>query len=192
MASPKGANSQYAKRKTVVVTQSGTKKVINTEDLQQLQQEESPSKVRARRNNKKEKISDVFGDFFGFGANPPGCMNKGAPKVDFKHEKERFIALIKEEAKSYDLDTIKIDLSKKIDQIAKGIKKEEKNIVVNEDRQLRNLDKLEYMSQYLKEDNQSTQISLTEAQQIRDQSKVEMQQYQLANTDELSDLAQQL
>jgi len=40
--------------------------------------------------------------------------------------------------------------------------------VVNEERQLRNLDKLEYMSQYLQEDNSQTQLSLNEAQQIRD------------------------
>ena len=40
--------------------------------------------------------------------------------------------------------------------------------MVNEERQLRNLDKLEYMSQYLQEDNSQTQLSLNEAQQIRD------------------------
>jgi len=83
---------------------------------------------------KKEKISDVFGDFFGFGANPPGCMSKGAAKVDYKIEKEKFIAYVKDEAKTYDIDSIKIDLGNKISQIAKGIKKEEKNIVVNEER----------------------------------------------------------
>ena len=48
------------------------------------------------------------------------------------------------------------------------------------------------MSQYLKEDNASTHLSLNEAQQIRDQSKKEMQEYQHANTEELSDLEKQL
>jgi hypothetical protein len=41
----------------------------------------------------------------------------------------------------------------------------------DEERQLRNLDKLEYMSQYLNEDHHLTQTSLLEAQKIRDSSK---------------------
>lgn len=65
-------------------------------------------------------------------------------------------------------------------------------MVINEERQLRNLDKLDYMSQYLKEDNTLTKQSLLEAQQIRDQSKNEMQQFQTANKVELDDLALQI
>ena len=38
-----------------------------------------------------------------------------------------------------------------MEQIVKAIKKEEKIIMNDEERQLRNLDKLEYMSQYLNE-----------------------------------------
>jgi len=72
-------------------------------------------KLKNRRNSKKDKISDVFGDFFGFGANPPGCMAKGAAPVNFRLEKEKYIALLKEEAKRYDLNSIKTDLENKID-----------------------------------------------------------------------------
>lgn len=50
----------------------------------------------------------------------------------------------------------------------KTIKKEERNIIRNEQRQLRRLDKLHYMSEYLKEDNETTQQSLQEAIEIRD------------------------
>ena len=162
---------------------------MNTNDLMQ---EQEMSKVRRRQTQKKEKISDVFGDFFGFGANPPGCMSKGAPPVDFKGEKEKFIALMKEDSKQYDIDAIRVDLNNKQNQIAHTIKKEGKNIVITEERQLRNLDKLHYMSQYLKEDNESTQQSLIKAQAIRDQSKNEMQTFQTANNRELEDLAQQI
>jgi len=41
-------------------------------------------KFATRRAVKKEKASDIFGDFFGFGANPPGCMSKGAEAIDLK------------------------------------------------------------------------------------------------------------
>lgn len=77
-----------------------------------------------RRNTKKDQISDVFGDFFGFGPNPPGCMAKGAPPVDFKKEKENFISLLKEEMKSFDIEAIKVDLNEKQNQIGQAIKKE--------------------------------------------------------------------
>jgi len=39
-----------------------------------------------------------------------------------------------------------IDLNGKMESIVKGIKKEEKIIMNDEERQLRNLDKLEYMA----------------------------------------------
>lgn len=42
----------------------------------------------------------------------------------------------------------------------------------DEERQLRNLDKLEYMSQYLNEDHQHTQKSLQSAQHIREESNM--------------------
>lgn len=132
VASPR--KPSMAKRKTVVITESGSKKVVNTDDLLELQKhsENVISKVKNRRQTKKEKIADVFGDFFGFGANPPGCLAKGAPAVNFKAEKERFIQILKEEQKKYDLTYIKIDLESKIEQLSKVIKKEEKNIMVSE------------------------------------------------------------
>jgi len=40
-------------------------------------------------------------------------MAKGAPTVDFKVEKEKFIAMIREERKQYDIDAIKVDLNNK-------------------------------------------------------------------------------
>lgn len=62
----------------------------------------------------------------------------------------------------------------------------------NEERQLRNLDKLRYMSEYIKEDNISTQQSLSDAQQIRDQSKQEMEMYEESESRELDALQQEI
>lgn len=62
----------------------------------------------------------------------------------------------------------------------------------DEERQLRNLDKLEYMSQYLNEDHIMTQNSLQEAQKIRDQSKQEMNQVDKENNQELQQLEMQV
>mgnify|MGYP006077875109 CR=1 FL=1 len=113
-----------------------------------------------RRTDKQARASDIFGDFFGFGPNPPGCLSKGAPQVDLKAEKAKFLDLLSSEAKRYDIQGMHFDLNTKMEQIVKAIKKEEKIIMNDEERQLRNLDKLEYMSQYLNEDHIMTQNSL--------------------------------
>mmetsp|Transcript_5876 Transcript_5876/g.9508 ORF Transcript_5876/g.9508 Transcript_5876/m.9508 type:complete len:89 (-) Transcript_5876:1812-2078(-) len=85
-----------------------------------------------------------------------------------------------------------IDLNNKMEGIVKGIKKEEKIIMNDEERQLRNLDKLEYMSQYLNEDHTLTQKSLAEAQTIKDNSNKEMREFGDNNQVELDDLERQV
>lgn len=180
------------KRKTVVVTDTGMKKLINTNELLDFQEQQKKGKANTRRNVKKDKISDVFGDFFGFGPNPPGCLAKGAPEVNFKAEKEKFLGLLRNESKQYDIEAIKVDLNNKQIQISQQIRKEQKNMTVGEERQLRNIDKLDYMFQYLKEDNVSTNQSLLKAQQIRDESNNEMQTFQAANVTEMEQLAKQI
>lgn len=62
----------------------------------------------------------------------------------------------------------------------------------DEERQLRNLDKLEYMSQYLKEDHIHTQKSLKSAQVIREDSNLQMREFDNKNQQELADLEQEV
>lgn len=62
----------------------------------------------------------------------------------------------------------------------------------DEERQLRNLDKLEYMSEYIQEDNSNTKTSLASAQQIRDKSKQYMTEFDRKNLSELQDLRQEV
>ena len=133
-----------------------------TEIAAMLQNTPSPRAGRyaQRRNHKQARASDIFGDFFGFGPNPPGCLSKGAAPIDLKAEKAKFLELLSSEAKRYDIQGMHFDLNTKMEQIVKAIKKEEKIIMNDEERQLRNLDKLEYMSQYLNEDHIMTQNSL--------------------------------
>ena len=83
-------------------------------------------------------------------------MSKGTEAIDLKKEKEKFLGLLGLEAKRYDVQGMHVDLNGKMEQIVKTIKKEEKVIMNDEERQLRNLDKLEYMSQYLNEDHHLT------------------------------------
>ncbi len=83
-------------------------------------------------------------------------MSKGSEPIDIKKEKERFLALLTQEAKRYDIQKMHEELDQKIVNIVQSIKKEEKVIMNDEERQLRNLDKLNYMSQYLKEDHSRT------------------------------------
>ena len=113
-----------------------------------------------RKANQKSKIDDVFGDFFGFGQNPPGCMKKDMDKQpDWKKEKAKFIAQLKAEIKEYDLQGIQDDMDNKIEDITLAIKKEEKIIMNEEDKQLRQVDKLHYMYEYLEDDNKACAIS---------------------------------
>ena len=67
----------------------------------------------------------------------------------------------------------------------KGIKKDQRIIMNDEERQLRNLDKLEYMSEYISEDNSNTKTSLASAQQIKDKSKQYMTEFDRKNVSEL-------
>lgn len=110
------------KRKTVI-TESGTKRIIDKNEGQASPTAGSATATRLaqRRDKKKAKASDVFGDFFGFGANPPGAMSKGTEPVDLKKEKERFMGLLQTETKRYDLDAMNRNLEMKTDTIVKGI-----------------------------------------------------------------------
>lgn len=80
---------------------------------------------------------------------------------------------------------MKTNLNTKIDQIVKGIKKDQRIIMNDEERQLRNLDKLSYMQEYLIEDNTTTKAYLQSAQEIKDESKKEMQVFNTKNKSEL-------
>lgn len=162
-------------RRKTITTESGARKVVREPSpLPQEPEEDTQPQYSSRIKNKrqqKKKIDDVHGDFFGFGPNPPGCMKKDGKPVNFKVEKEKFVKLLKEEVKSYDLQSIQTDLNVQIDRYVNGIKKEEKNIMSEEERQLRNLDKLNYMEEYLQEDNLHTRHSLEKSQIIKEHAR---------------------
>lgn len=101
LASPSRAT---VKRKTVI-TDNGSKRVVEASSragVASPTEYGSASKLDARRHKKKEKVNDIFGDFFGFGPNPPGSMSKGTEPIDLKREKEKFIAALNAETKRYD------------------------------------------------------------------------------------------
>lgn len=174
-------------RKTVI-TESGSKHVVNKE-LYPSPRIQTADKYGNRRKN---RASDVFGDFYGFGSNPPGCMSKGTDPIDIKKEKERFLGLLTAETKRYDIQGMYQSLKGKTEQIVKGIRKDQKIIMNDEERTLRNLDKLGYMNQYLKEDHENTQASLAGAAAIRDESKQEMHEFGIKNNKELTTLENDL
>ena len=76
-------------------------------------------------------------------------MSKGTEPVDIKKEKERYLGLLTAETKRYDVQGMYQSLKGKTEQIVKGIRKDQKIIMNDEERTLRNLDKLGYMKQYL-------------------------------------------
>lgn len=68
-----------------------------------------------RKLKKPPQEHDIFGDFFGFGPNPPGCMSKGTDVIDLKKEKEKFLGLLGLEAKRYDVQGMHVDLNGKME-----------------------------------------------------------------------------
>ena len=54
--------------------------------------------------------------------------------MNYKQEKDKFLNLLKEQNKQYDLSSIKTDLDGKITHIVDNIKKEEKRIITDEER----------------------------------------------------------
>lgn len=70
----------------------------------------------------------------------------------------------------------------------KNIAKEEKNIIDDEGRHLRQLDRLDYMSQYLKEDFALTENSLNEAEKIKELSRQEMSEFESKSKQEITDI----
>lgn len=115
MASP---SRGLPKRKTVI-TDNGSKRVVEAGSRGGLASPTegygSASKLETRRNKKKEKVNDIFGDFFGFGPNPPGCMSKGTEPIDLKREKEKFLGALNAESKRYDAAGMITGLKNKTD-----------------------------------------------------------------------------
>ena len=62
----------------------------------------------------------------------------------------------------------------------------------DEERQLRNLDKLEYMSQYLNEDHLHTKDSLKAAQVIKEEANLQMSEFESRNAQELKELEEEV
>lgn len=100
--------------------------------------------------------------------------------------------MLDQEAKRYDVEGMHVDLNSKLESIVTGIKKEQKAIMNDEDRQLRNLDRLEYMNKYLQEDFVLTRESMKEAQEIKEKSAQEMRAFAEQNEDELKELEQEV
>jgi hypothetical protein len=68
-----------------------------------------------RKDMKNARASDIFGDFFGFGPNPPGCMSKNTEPIDLKKEKQKFLDLLTQEAKRYDIQGMHFNLNTKME-----------------------------------------------------------------------------
>ena len=77
--------------------------------------------MSSKRSARDRAKNDIFGDFFGFGDNPEGCMAKDGPSVDVKKEKEKYISLLELEAKRYNIQGMYTDLNNKTETIVKSI-----------------------------------------------------------------------
>ena len=69
-----------------------------------------------------------------------------------RKEKEAALANIQSEIKKYDLEELKQDVQHKAATIANNLKKAERQLAADENRNLRQLDKVEQMQKNLAED----------------------------------------
>ena len=112
MKSPKPTKHQT--RRTVV-DKEGKRRVVEAMRSPSPGSPLSASPGSSRRRKLKKGDGDIFGDFFGFGPNPPGCHSKGAEPINVKAEKEKFSALLVAEARRYDTNGMRVNLNGKID-----------------------------------------------------------------------------
>lgn len=76
--------------------------------------EASPTYI-AKKSYRANRTADIFGDFFGFGENPNGCMAKDGPAIDVKKEKDKYMSLLELEAKRYNIQNMYTDINAKTD-----------------------------------------------------------------------------
>lgn len=69
--------------------------------------------------------------------------------AELRKEKENTILLISQEVKNYDLEEMKMDVNYKVAKIVNDLKKSERLLVNDENRNLRQIDKLEHMQKAL-------------------------------------------
>ena len=98
-----------------------------------------PSKkaIGSAKLSDPDQLSFLFG-----GSAKPKLANE---KVDVRKEKEKALAWTIQEQKKYDLDQLKHDLDNQIQTTVNNIKKEQKDMLQDETRQVRRLDKIEQM-----------------------------------------------
>jgi hypothetical protein len=128
------------------------------------------NKYAERKEANQRKAEDVFSDFFGFDDLPAGATAKGNWDVKVQEEKVKFMSLIDAEAKRYNINNIHTDLNNKMEQVVNNIHTEQKAVMNDEEKQLRNLDKLGYMSQCLTDDHENVKKAINEATHIKNQS----------------------
>ena len=85
-----------------------------------------------------EQLSFLFG-----GSAKP---KQATEKVDVRKEKEKALAWALNEQKKYDIDLLKTDLDNQIHTTVNNVKKEHKDIITDETRQVRRLDKIDQMT----------------------------------------------
>lgn len=96
MVSPNRGSTTNLKRKTIL-GEDGKRRVVqesvraSSPGSPALADRSPTSAEKSRRRRQLKKgDGDIFGDFFGFGPNPAGCLSKGAEPINVKAEKEKF------------------------------------------------------------------------------------------------------
>ena len=70
-------------------------------------------------------------------------------QAELKKEKDTTLLQISQEIRNYDLEEMKVDVNYKVAKIANDLKKSERLLITDENRNLRQIDKLEHMQKSL-------------------------------------------
>jgi hypothetical protein len=105
-------------------------------------------------------------------------------KAELKKEKDSYIAQINSEIKKYDLEEMKTDVTYKVAIIVNNLKKSEKLLINDENRNIRQLDKVEHMQKTLQEDFQNVKDSLEATEKLKQRAVQNFEAVEKENTDD--------
>jgi hypothetical protein len=105
-------------------------------------------------------------------------------KAELKKEKDSYIAQINSEIKKYDLEEMKTDVTYKVAVIVNNLKKSEKLLINDENRNIRQLDKVEHMQKTLQEDFQNVKDSLEATEKLKQRAVQNFEAVEKENADD--------
>ena len=113
-------------------------------------------------------------------------------KAELKREKDYQLQQIQQEIRKYDLEEMKTDVSYKAAIVINNLKKTERALIADENRNLRQLDKGDHLHKALAEDFTALKDSLDSTQRLQTRAQENFSTVEKENQEELRKYEQQM